>query len=261
MVALIWRIFLTGAVTQVLVALCADVIICISTIGISNYEYRSFSEVILLSVSLLAAILMWAFYGKSKHRKLAIIDTQLPSAKSLLEKLLRRQSGSEKDKYFALLGIIGDPNTTGLTQQSSIDDIYRQLSLDILRHTASLDMLLYAPGISNSRFANSWIVDWRDCSNVWDVCRWRLTSVERGRIRSLLHSILGETYTPLDMLEQYPGPCVRLISFFLQFCVPLGHALSVNGVIISKLAGSQRPIPFEPIGADSEDTVLLQSVS
>lgn len=261
-VALIWRIYLTGLITQVSVVLCADGIITFYSLKLLKYDHLAFSQVIFPSLMILAAILMWALCSKSKHRKLATIDIQLPSAQSLLEELQRRQSNSEKDKYFALLGIIGDQSHTGLTQQSNIEDIYKQLSLDILRHTNSLDLLLYARLISNSRFSTSWIVDWRDCSNVWDVCRWRLTSVEKGRIKSLFSNVFGDAETPRDMLERFPGPYGSLGSPMVEkSCVPMGNALFVRGVIIGRLSGSQKPIPFKPIRADSEDRVLLQSVA
>lgn len=269
-VAITWRIYL-GYLTR----LMAQLLLVLSTVPMSNFYYIAYKDVTykngprfyyyyILSLFLhLAAGLMWMLYTESKRRKLATINIhmQLPSAQSLLEELLRRKSNSEKDKYFALLGIIGDQSTAGLTQQSNIEDIYKQLSLDILRHTNSLDMLLYAPGISNSPFSNSWVVDWRDCSNVWDVCRWRLTS-EKGPIESVVSRRLRDIKTHRDILEQFSGPFGSLGPPTIEkFCVPLGDALSVRGVIIGGISGSQKPIPFKPIGAYSEDAVLLQSVT
>lgn len=264
-VALMRRIdlgYITGLMVQMLIVLSIAPMFAFDYI-ISIYGSPFHYYQILYIFPTLTAVFMLMLYRESKRRELATINIhmQLPSAKSLLEELLRRKSNSEKDKYFALLGIIGDQSTTGLTQQSNIEDIYKQLSLDILRHTNSLDMLLYTPGISNSPFSNSWVVDWRDCSNVWDVCRWRLTT-EKGTIKWVESRELGDKSVHTDILEQFSGPFGSLrLPTIKKFCVPLGDALSVRGVIIGRLSDSQKPTPFKPIGDDSEYTVLLQSVT
>ncbi|KAI1868750.1 hypothetical protein JX265_006729 [Neoarthrinium moseri] len=95
---------------------------------------------------------------------------------AIITEALTRQCQKPKDRYYGLLGVIGDgmrsfPTPITLNYSSSLSDTYHELFIDLLHYTKSLDLLLFT---SHDKFSDSpsWVIDWRSASQRWSKARY-----------------------------------------------------------------------------------------
>lgn len=232
----------------------------------------------------LIMILIARHKARQRNTTLSSLASAIPSRGplSLFSELQRRQSTDNKDKYFAVVGLISVPIEGSHFQESidatsSIYRIYKQLFMDLVGVTGSLDLLLYSTarfGIASdneTQYANRnpalWIIDWqRDpvsakcrASDTWVRTMWWLSGPR----------FLGNTWVQVaHRLGLYTGAVYGLNSYsgvYLSLNTrPLFQFRESDKLLVRGTLLSGGPIyastPFSHVRMDSQQEALLASV-
>lgn len=163
-------------------------------------------------------IFIFLFEAWASVRSLSIPLT-LPIStgfRGIVEEIHRCQASDPKDKYFATLGLMKSQHfgksSPRQRPNSSLEDVYDQLSRDIIESSRSLELLLYVTATSTLA-KPTWVVDWQMASDKWVKSRWCLMGEGKfgttAFVRSLLsfdwQGSLGERVGTVPSTQPYIG--------------------------------------------------------